>query len=152
MTGSHGCFPFESVIRTKKRRSGNRFSRVLVFFVAPEVETVFFFLLWFWVTEGSGIMKRFSHCERRQCNYEYLLVMKYCMNKCLALLSLLSAYCCCSCPICVYFLHSLTLAYSLSWQCAWGHPSSLHLGFVRPGKREKTCKLKLRPFLICSRI
>lgn len=52
----------------------------------------------------------------------------------------------CSCTICVFSptLLLFFLPSSLSWQCAWGRPSSLHHGFIGPGRKEKTCKLKIK--------
>lgn len=45
--------------------------------------------------------------------------------------------------LCFSLSSLFTIFYPLSWQCAWGHPFSLHHGFLRPGRGEMMCELKI---------
>lgn len=92
MTGSLDCFPFESLMLTKKKKRGerkcfNHGASHTCFCIAPEVETVCVVV----VSDraiGSNENKRLLHCEHRQWHYlKVLLLWKLCMYKCHALLS-----------------------------------------------------------------
>lgn len=105
------------------------------------------FVLWFWVTGRSGVMKTdgrgsyavISDSRAIWRSFSCKIVPRWM-----------------SCPSFCYFCHFCLISYSpithlcspllcfvLSWQCAWGHPSSLHHGFLRPGKEEMMCKLNV---------
>lgn len=79
MTGSLDCFPFESLMLTKKKKRGerkcfNHGASHTCFCIAPEVETVCVVV----VSDraiGSNENKRLLHCEHRQWHYLKVLLL-----------------------------------------------------------------------------
>lgn len=100
---------------TKKGGTGIVSAAYLFFCVAPEVETVCSCRFCIMILSDRDIR------NNEKTSFTVSIdsgTLKYCINKCLALLSVLSSYFCRPCNICVYFLHSLLSYFALFSQLA----------------------------------